>query len=69
MATSTSTDRIGAGPSLRPDHGRDPHADAELRAGLLSAIVHGVIIERYLVRLGRPAGGSPAQSQPATYDG
>jgi AcrR family transcriptional regulator len=36
-------------------------ADAELRASLLSAIVHGVIIERYLLRLGRLADASPAQ--------
>jgi AcrR family transcriptional regulator len=33
--------------------------DAELRADLLSAIVHGVIIERYLLRFGRLADASP----------
>ncbi|MGW4945796.1 TetR/AcrR family transcriptional regulator [Actinoplanes sp. NPDC004185] len=36
-------------------------ADADLRAGLLSAIVHGVIIERYLLRLGRLADAPPEQ--------
>jgi AcrR family transcriptional regulator len=36
-----------------------PAADADLRAGLLSAIVHGVIIERYLLRLGHLAQASP----------
>jgi hypothetical protein len=30
-------------------------------ASLLSAIVHGVIIERYLLRLGRVANASPDQ--------
>jgi AcrR family transcriptional regulator len=38
-----------------------PTGDAELRAGLLGAIVHGVIIERYLLRLGGLAGASPEQ--------
>jgi AcrR family transcriptional regulator len=38
-----------------------PTPDAELRASLLSAIVHGVIIERYLLRLGRVADASPDQ--------
>jgi AcrR family transcriptional regulator len=38
-----------------------PGADAELRASLLSAIVHGVIIERYLLRLSRLADASPDQ--------
>ena len=38
-----------------------PSADAELRASLLGAIVHGVIIERYLLRLGRLADASPAE--------
>ena len=36
-----------------------PTADADLRAGLLSAIVHGVIIERYMLRMGRLADASP----------
>ena len=35
--------------------------DADLRAGLLSAIVHGVIIERWLLRFGRLADASPEQ--------
>ena len=35
--------------------------DAELRASLLSAIVHGVIIERYLLRLGHLADATPDQ--------
>jgi AcrR family transcriptional regulator len=38
-----------------------PTADAELRAGLLGAIVHGVIIERYLLRFGRLADASPEE--------
>ena len=38
-----------------------PAADADLRAGLLSAIVHGVIIERYLLRLGGLADAAPEQ--------
>lgn len=38
-----------------------PALDAELRASLLSAIVHGVIIERYLLRLGRLADAPPDQ--------
>ncbi|MFB9238779.1 TetR family transcriptional regulator [Plantactinospora siamensis] len=38
-----------------------PTGDAELRASLLGAIVHGVIIERYLLRLGRLADASPEQ--------
>ena len=38
-----------------------PAADAKLRASLLSAMVHGVIIERYLLRLGGLAEASPEQ--------
>ncbi|MFG1925408.1 TetR/AcrR family transcriptional regulator [Cryptosporangium sp. NPDC048952] len=38
-----------------------PGDDAELRASLLGAIVHGVIIERYLLRLGRLSDASPDQ--------
>lgn len=38
-----------------------PAADADLRAGLLSAIVHGVIIDRYLLRLGGLADAAPEQ--------
>lgn len=36
-----------------------PTPDAELRASLLSAIVHGVIAERYLLRLTHLADASP----------
>jgi AcrR family transcriptional regulator len=38
-----------------------PTPDAELRASLLSAIVHGVIAERYLLRLTHLADASPEQ--------
>jgi AcrR family transcriptional regulator len=38
-----------------------PTPDADLRAGLLSAIVHGVIAERYLLRLTHLADASPEQ--------
>jgi AcrR family transcriptional regulator len=38
-----------------------PTPDAELRAALLSAIVHGVIAERYLLRLTPLADASPEQ--------
>jgi AcrR family transcriptional regulator len=38
-----------------------PTDDARLRAGLLGAIVHGVIIERYLLRLGGLSDASPEQ--------
>ncbi|WP_199517357.1 TetR/AcrR family transcriptional regulator [Nucisporomicrobium flavum] len=38
-----------------------PTSDAGLRAGLLGAIVHGVIIERYLLRFGRLADASPEE--------
>lgn len=36
-----------------------PAPDAGLRADLLSAIVHGVIVERYMLRLGALADASP----------
>ena len=49
-AAETQLNRITAG---------IPTADADLRAGLLSAIVHGVIIERYLLRLGPLADAPP----------
>lgn len=51
--------RAAAGPELSRITEGIPAADAELRAGLLSAIVHGVIIERYLLRLGPLADASP----------
>ncbi|WP_328453325.1 MULTISPECIES: TetR/AcrR family transcriptional regulator [unclassified Amycolatopsis] len=38
-----------------------PTSDADLRASLLSAIVHGVIAERYLLRLTHLADASPEQ--------
>jgi AcrR family transcriptional regulator len=51
--------RAAAEPQLRQITAGIPAADAELRANLLSAIVHGVIIERYLLRMGRLADASP----------
>jgi hypothetical protein len=51
--------RAAAEPQLSQITAAIPTADAELRASLLSAIVHGVIIERYLLRLGRLATASP----------
>lgn len=53
--------RAAAEPQLSQITAAIPTADAELRASLLSAIVHGVIIERYLLRLGRLANASPDQ--------
>jgi AcrR family transcriptional regulator len=53
--------RAAAEPQLNQIIAALPTGDAELRASLLSAIVHGVIIERYLLRLGRLADASPAQ--------
>jgi hypothetical protein len=53
--------RAAAEPRLNQITAAIPTADAELRAGLLSAIVHGVIIERYLLRLGRLAAAAPEQ--------
>lgn len=51
--------RAAAGPELARIAAAVPGADAELRAGLLGAIVHGVIIERYLLRFGGLADASP----------
>ena len=53
--------RSAAEPQLAQITAALPGDDAELRASLLSAIVHGVIIERYLLRLGRLAEASPEQ--------
>jgi AcrR family transcriptional regulator len=53
--------RAAAEPRLAQISAGIPAADAELRASLLSAIVHGVIIERYLLGLGRLADASPEQ--------
>jgi AcrR family transcriptional regulator len=64
MLTNTdAADRYRAAgvPQLSQITAAIPTADAELRASLLSAIVHGVIIERYLLRLGRLAEASPEQ--------
>ncbi|MGC5285469.1 TetR/AcrR family transcriptional regulator [Micromonospora sp. DT231] len=51
--------RAAAEPQLSQITTAIPTADAALRASLLSAIVHGVIIERYLLRLGRLADAAP----------
>jgi AcrR family transcriptional regulator len=51
--------RAAAEPQLSQIAAAIPAPDAELRASLLSAIVHGVIIERYLLRLSRLADASP----------
>jgi AcrR family transcriptional regulator len=51
--------RAAVEPRLNQITAAIPTADAELRASLLSAITHGVIIERYLLRLGRLANASP----------
>jgi len=51
--------RAAGGPQLDRIAAGIPAADADLRAGLLGAIVHGVIIERYLLRLGGLADASP----------
>ena len=53
--------RAAGEPQLSQITAAIPTADAELRASLLSAIVHGVIIERYLLRLGGLADASPDQ--------
>jgi AcrR family transcriptional regulator len=53
--------RAAAGPQLSQISAGIPTDDAQLRASLLSAIVHGVIIERYLLRLSRLADASPEQ--------
>lgn len=53
--------RAAAEPQLSQITAAIPTADAELRASLLSAIVHGVIIERYLLQLGRLADAPPDQ--------
>lgn len=64
MLTNTdAADRYRAAgePQLSQIAAAIPTPDAELRASLLSAIVHGVIIERYMLRLGRLADASPDQ--------
>jgi AcrR family transcriptional regulator len=63
LTNADAADRCRAAgePQLRQIAAAIPTADAELRAGLLGAIVHGVIIERYLLRFGRLADASPDQ--------
>ncbi len=51
--------REAAGQRLEQMQSVIPAADAELRAGLVSAIITGVIIERYLVRVGHLADAPP----------
>jgi Tetracyclin repressor-like, C-terminal domain len=58
---SAAKDAAAGEPQLSQITAAIPTADAEPRANLLSAIVHGVIIERYLLRLGRLADASPDQ--------
>jgi tetracycline repressor-like protein len=53
--------RAASQPQLSQMAAAIPAPDADLRASLLSAIVHGVIIERYLLRFGRLADASPDQ--------
>jgi AcrR family transcriptional regulator len=51
--------RTAAEPQLNQLSAAIPTPDADLRASLLSAIVHGVIAERYLLRLTHLADASP----------
>jgi AcrR family transcriptional regulator len=60
-ASAADRYRTAAAPQLSQITAAIPGDDAELRASLLSAIVHGVIIERYLLRLGRLADAPPEQ--------
>jgi AcrR family transcriptional regulator len=55
LTNADAADRYRAAgePQLSQITAAIPAPDAELRASLLGAIVHGVIIERYLLRLGR----------------
>jgi AcrR family transcriptional regulator len=61
LTNADAADRYRAAgePQLNQITAAIPAPDAELRASLLSAIVHGVIIERYLLRLGRLADVPP----------
>jgi AcrR family transcriptional regulator len=61
LTNADAADRYRAAgePQLSQITAAIPTPDAELRASLLSAIVHGVIIERYLLRLGRLADVAP----------
>ncbi|MEU4562953.1 TetR family transcriptional regulator [Actinoplanes sp. NPDC023936] len=51
--------RAAAGPQLNQITASIPADDADLRASLLSAIVHGVIIERWLLQFSGLADASP----------
>jgi hypothetical protein len=53
--------RAAAEPQLNQITEAIPTPDADLRASLLSAIVHGVIAERYLLRLTHLADAAPEQ--------
>jgi hypothetical protein len=44
--------RAAAAPRLEQLTEALPGADARLRAGIISAITHGILIERYLLKLG-----------------
>lgn len=53
--------RLWGSPQLNQLTAAIPTPDADLRASLLSAIVHGVIAERYLLRRTHLADASPEQ--------
>ncbi|MBG0566495.1 TetR/AcrR family transcriptional regulator [Actinoplanes aureus] len=53
--------RTAGEPQLNQLTAAIPTPDADLRASLLSAIIHGVIAERYLLRLTHLADASPEQ--------
>jgi AcrR family transcriptional regulator len=61
LTNSDAADRYRAAaiPQLTQISASIPANDADLRASLLSAIVHGVIIERYLLQFSRLADASP----------
>ena len=63
LTNADAADRFRAAgePQLRRLTEGIPTPDADLRASLLSAIVHGVIAERYLLRLTHLADASPEQ--------
>jgi hypothetical protein len=61
VVSCTTRSRYSAEPRLDQIRAAIPTADADLRASLLSAITHSVIVERYLLRLGRLADASPEE--------
>jgi hypothetical protein len=63
LTNADAADRLRAAgePQLTQLTDAIPAPDADLRAGLLSAIIHGVIAERYLLRLTQLADASPEQ--------